>query len=325
MPPSQPSGREARVAAMSVTDDFALSGPAFDALYAGKIEPQLKQLEIERRKSMRNAILIWLLFAASAASECLVWGLFTHGRTWIPDLRLLLPTVIAGFIGGFIPLGDITRKTKLALIHSFSDPLGLAYEIRPAEPPVVQRLADLGLLPKSDNRYFEDQFKGRRGQSEFTLCETVLNVGQGKNSRVVFKGQVFQVAFPRKFMGKTVMLRDSGWLNSFVCPEGLRKVGLEDPKYEALWEVFGDDQIESRAVLTPTFMEQMIALESVYAGKNIRCAFYEGDLMIAVEGVDRFEQGSMFSKLDTRERAQSMANDFAALIAVIDSVVPPTG
>ena len=312
-------------AAATPAPDFAFTGPAFDALYEGKIGPQLKLLEAERRKAMMWAVLVWGGFAALMAAEFLITGALTHKRHWFPDARVFSATLVIGFLGGFIPLGDITRKTKLQLIHSFSDPLGLAYEIRPAEPEAAQRLTDLGLLPKSDNRFFEDQFKGRRGDCAFMLCETNLSRGKGKESRTVFRGQIFQIAFPRRFMGKTVMLRDSGWLNSFICPDGLKRVGLEDPHFESLWEVFADDQIESRAILTPIFMEQMIALESVYAGKNIRCGFHEGDLLIAVEGEDRFEQGNMFTKLDTRERAQSMAGDFAALMGVIDAVLAGKG
>jgi len=305
--------------------EFPLSGPAFDALYAAEIAPRLKALEVERRRAMTWAVLVWGAFGLLLAVEVAVTGAITLGRNWMPDPALFGVTVVVGFFGGFVPLGDITRKTKLQLIHSFADPLNLAYEIRPPEPPMLKPLTDLGLLPRSDDRFFEDRFQGRRGACEFTLCEARLGRRMNKESRTVFRGQIFQIGFPRRFLGKTILLRDSGWLNGFACPEGLRKVGLEDPKFEALWEVYADDQIESRAILTPAFMERMIALEAVYAGRNIRCAFHEGDLLIAVEGIDRFEQGNMFTRLDTRERAAAMAADFAALIAVIDQVVPPTG
>ena len=49
-------------------------------------------------------------------------------------------------------------------------------------------------------------------------------------------------------------------------PPGLRKVGLEDPHFEKIFEVFGDDQVEARAILTPVFMEELVALETAYAG-----------------------------------------------------------
>lgn len=300
-----------------------LAGPAFDALFANKIEPKLRELEIERRASVRLSCLIWLGFVALLAAEALATGALTHGHTYWPDARVWAVTLVAGALGGLIPMGDVTRKTKLHLIASLCEPLGLTYQLKPPMPGVVQRLIDLGLLPATDNRYVEDMFEGRRGQSSFMICDCQLHKDVGKNARRVFRGQVFLISLPQRYLGKTVMLRDSGWLNSFICPDGLRRVGLEDPHFEKLWEVFSDDQIESRAILTPSFMEQMIVLEGAYAGSNIRCGFQDGDLMIAVEGTDRFEAEGMFSNMDLRARALGMAGDFAAIIGVIDVVVPP--
>ena len=288
-----------------------LSGASFDALYNEQIEPQLRLLEADRQKAMRISLLIWAGFAVLLVIEGLA----------LPDFRLLGFSAIAGFIIGYIPLHSVGQKAKQKVISTLCAPLGVTYDIKPPEPAIFQRLLDLKLLPRPEDKSFEDMFQGRRGASDFMLCEATLTQGSGKNRHTVFQGQIFKIAFPRKFLGTTVVLRDSGWLNRFECPKGLEKVGLEDPHFEKIWEVFGDDQIEARAILTPTFMEQLVALETAYSGKHIRCGFCEGELMIAVEGQDRFEVGNMFTTLDSKTRAIGLAGDISAVFRLIDAFV----
>jgi hypothetical protein len=305
-----------------VTDVIdTLSGPGFDSLYAREIEPELRKLEAERQVAMRRSQLLWLGFAVLLVVEGLITLAVTAGRTFIPAEPVLLITVIGGAVIGYLPLQFVAGKTKRRLIETLCTPMGVTYEIKPSEPAAYDRLLALKLLPHPDDKTFEDMFEGRRGMSAFMLCEATLSTGSGKNRRTVFRGQIFSIEFPRKFLGTTVVLRDSGWLNRFECPKGLEKVGLEDPHFEKVFEVFGDDQVEARAILTPTFMEHLLALETAYSGDHLRCGFCEGRLVIAIEGKDRFEVGSMFSTLDDRGRAESMAGDIRAVFNLIDAFV----
>ena len=69
------------------------------------------------------------------------------------------------------------------------------------------------------------------GEVEFALCDATLTQGSGKERHTVFRGQIFRLTLPRKRLSTTVVLRNSGWLNRFECPPGLKPVGLEDPKF----------------------------------------------------------------------------------------------
>ena len=50
-------------------------------------------------------------------------------------------------------------------------------------------------------------------------------------------------------------------------------MGLEDPTFNKAFAVFGSDQVEAREILTPTFMQQLVDLESAYSGAHLRYAF----------------------------------------------------
>lgn len=300
-----------------------LTGAGFDALWTGEIEPELRKLEGERKIAMRRSQALWIGVFGIVIVEVILTALISGGRGFIPEEHVLLITVVGGAILGYLPLQFVAGKTKQRLITTLCAPMGVTFNSKPGEPDVFGQLLQLNLLPHPDDKSFEDMFQGRRGASDFMLCEATLTRGSGKNRSVVFRGQIFNIAFPQRFLGTTVVLRDGGWFNRFVCPKGLERVGLEDPHFEKIFEVFGDDQVEARAILTPVFMEQLVALETAYAGYHIRCGFTEGRLMIALEGKDRFEVGSMFATLDDRSRAESMASDIQAVIKLIDAFLAP--
>jgi hypothetical protein len=298
-----------------------LVGAGFETIYRQQVEPELQRLEAERGKAMRLAWLIWFAGAALFGVECLATSLITSGRHWWPPELLFWITVIGTIAFGYAPLAVVASNAKTKVISTLCAPLGVKFQMKGFEAPAFDRLTSLNLLPKPDDKTFEDFFWGSRGTSDFSLYEATLTRGSGKNRRTVFRGQIFRVEFPRKFLGTTVVLRDSGWLNAFECPKGLEKVGLEDPHFEKIFQVFGDDQVEARAILTPTFMEHLVALEQAYAGENLRCGFEAGHLLIAIETPDHFEIGGMFSSLVDKKRVERIAGDLRAVFNLIDAFV----
>jgi hypothetical protein len=68
-------------------------------------------------------------------------------------------------------------------------------------------------------------------------------------------------------------------------------------------------------------MERLLELETAFKGKNLRGAFAEGDLLIAIEGGDKFEVGSMFSNLNDIARARTIVGDVAEIMRLIDAVL----
>jgi hypothetical protein len=69
--------------------------------------------------------------------------------------------------------------------------------------------------------------------------------------------------------------------------KGLERVVLESPELERLFYVYGEDQVETRKVLTPRVQEALVRLRK-YFGKPIWGAVRERYLWLAVEGRDRF-------------------------------------
>ncbi|HEY3798344.1 MAG TPA: DUF3137 domain-containing protein [Caulobacteraceae bacterium] len=290
-----------------------LEGEGFERVYEAKIKPELAKCEAARQGAMR----LFLLAVAAGAVALVLEFAFLGGR--VPAITYIGTGVLA-FGLGYGPLAKVAREAKVAVLQALCGPLGVTYSLTGAEPASWPDYGTLRLLPHHDTRHFEDFFSGRRGASDFSLCEARLVAGSGKSRREVFRGQLFCVTLPRARASTTVVLRNagSGWVNRFEAPSGLREVGLEDPVFNKAFCVFGSDQVEAREILTPTFMQRLVDLEAAYAGKHLRCAFEDSRLLIAIEGQDRFEIGSMFSSLEDPARVEGIARDLEQVFKTID-------
>ena len=65
-------------------------------------------------------------------------------------------------------------------------------------------------------------------------------------------------------------------------------------------------------------MQQLVDLETAYAAGHIRCAFSQTELLIALEGPNRFEIGGMFSSLVDRSRVEGIARNIEQVFKMID-------
>src|SRR5436189_219873 len=99
------------------------------------------------------------------------------------------------------------------------------------------------------------------------------------------------------------LCRSSRWAPSAGCTSRSRR-RLEDPVFEKAFEVYGTDQIESRFILTPDFMERLLGLERTFQGKQLRCAFAGGEMFLAVAGKNLLESGSMHRRMDDLGRVR---------------------
>jgi hypothetical protein len=233
-------------------------------------------------------------------------------------------------------LEAVGRDVKIASMTAIADAVGVGYDLAVDNPPALARFLGLGLLPHYNRSHFEDHFSGAYDRAGFDLYEAHLeretHSSKSRSYTTVFRGQVIRLAFPRAFAGVTVVRRDAGVLNMLGGGAGLQRIGLEDPAFEKIFEVYGTDQVEARYLVDPVFMERLLALETRLAGAHTRCAFSEGDLLIAIEGQNLFEIGDLFKPLADPERARRIVGDLGKVMHVMDSVLtaqdrrlPPAG
>lgn len=305
--------------------DFAnLDDAGFQKFYADKIEPCFAANEADRvaavgtfkKRALIGGAVTLLIVAALAA--------FTH-ELMPPLIGLIMIGLIAYSIA-VGPLTQVGQHVKLAYCKAIGDAMGAAYEMGDFQPPAFDRFEDLRLTPSYARSHFEDKFSGTYLGSAFDLYEGHLEQrhtdSKGRTYySSVFRGQLIRMHFPREFLGVTIVRRDAGIFNALGGYKNLKKVGLEDPVFERAFEVWGSDQVEARYLLHPAFMQRLLDLETHLKGHKLRCAFQNGDLLVALEGENLFEPGDLFKPLIDVTRAKRIVDEIGSVVRVMDEVL----
>lgn len=305
---------------------MAETGENFEAMYAARIAPELANREAARKEAVRRHNLA-LGVGLAVSVVALIIGNMRQAESGALVLFGGAPIAAAWFYGRW-ELRKVAKDVKTVLMNAIAAHAGLRFSEAVPTPPAFDTFMQRRLLPRYTRKTFEDLIEGERAGCAFQLYEAHLQErrqsGRSSTMVTVFRGQLVRIAFPTAFHGTTVVLRDAGMFN-FAKGAGsdLKRVGLVDPVFEKAFEVFGSDQVEARYLLTPTFMERLLELERELEGSKLRAAFTGGDLLIAVEGGDMFEAGSMFETLHDPERARRIMGEIETIHGMIDALLAP--
>jgi len=301
----------------------------FSKYFHDEIFPLLDTNERLRKDAVRNGILWSLLLGA----------LFSFAAFYLSKISAnAQPSIIVLVLGGLSIAAlnkrffkNVRGETKEKIVGGICAYIGWTFLADVKDKPDLNYWSRLGLLPKGypsgrtlgiKRSSFEDQMSGEAHGAQFTSVETHLEQKNDDNWRTVFRGQVMTLTFPRKFLGKTVVLRDKGVFQRKKLGD-MKRVGLVDPIFEKIFEAYSTDQVESRYLLDPAFMQKLIDLERSVDGKKIRFGFVDGQLLIVVETPNRFEAGSMLKSLTTPDRTQRILDEVGAIYDIVDGVMKP--
>ena len=100
-----------------------------------------------------------------------------------------------------------------------------------------------------------------------------------------------------------------------------QKVALEGLPFMRQWKVLTDDQVEARYILTPVFMEKMLAIKHLFHGKAIDFSFFDNKLLIAVHTrKNLFETTSLFVPALSYHKVREVISQLNSIFSVIDVI-----
>ncbi|MEQ1929673.1 MAG: DUF3137 domain-containing protein [Parvularculaceae bacterium] len=294
---------------------------AVAAFYESDLRPFLAHKEKDRRAAVVNLAIL------SGSLGALALAVFFFAPFGEVNLQLAIIIAVGAGAAGLALLNRTRSDIARGLLERIAGNLGFAYRAGFSRPFYCEAFSRLKLLPNFNRESWEDEVSGRRAGADFTMCEAHLRYktsGKKSSTRTVFHGQLLMFDYPKKFMGRTVVVRDFGILNALMKPgQEFQRVGLASAEFEKAFEAWSTDQVEARELLDPLVLERFQELERLFDGKKLRAAFAEGKLLIALETGDRLNMGSMFTPLEDPARVERILKEFAAIFDLMDAVVKP--
>jgi hypothetical protein len=301
-----------------------------DAL-AAQLKDVLDELEEARLEMMEtvNRRAVWCVPLAVAAGVALL--VFQQFSDEPPEVFAMIVTLgVSGAVGyGFASLPVSMKYRQLykdkvlpRLAASFGD---LSY--RKAHMPDLARLKAECIFRKFDASAADDELFGSYRTLPLSIVELTLTEGSGKSRRTTFDGLLVTLELPRDTGAVTAVVVDAGGLGNFIDRQKgqhRERVRLEDPRFEKVYEVYGTDQVASRALLHPAFMEKLLALGDLadFERPQMLC---DGKVMqIAMpkrRARDLFEPPSFSKPAATRERLVELQNDIVSVLDAADALI----
>ena len=184
-----------------------------------------------------------------------------------------------------------------------------------------QLLCKSGIIDRYNRVSYDDSFTGIYKDINYEICETSFyyKTGTGKNSstRTVFKGVMIKLDMNKSFTGNTVIRPDT--LKHASPAANLKHTTLEDVVFEKKFDVFTDDEVEARYLITPSFMERLNNMKTAFSADRVSCAFYDKYLLVGLHtSKDLFSICSLKEPVKDGKQFFTMFEEILSIIKLID-------
>lgn len=172
-------------------------------------------------------------------------------------------------------------------------------------------------VPEFTSSTYDDIFNGSYKNVSMDIVEAEYTRGSGKNKTTVFNGVIIKLAMNKTFKGHTVITPDR--LFRLAPAWNLIHTTLEDPVFEKKFDVYTDDEVEARYLITPSFMERINNIKMAFKADSIRSVFYQGYLILALStNKDLFSICSLIKPIDDGQQYFQMYEEIISIIKLID-------
>ena len=299
--------------------------PDVDTLMAAGLADWLEQKAADRAQTRRKIRKINFITVGLAAIVALVvWGTDMNTAAYFVSAL-----VVSGGLGWSERLQrGMINSLKQEMNGTLARALGIAYNLVPESGPEFELAQDYELLPSYDDSYFQDEWRGNVGGTEFLLFELTLTEtsgsGRSRKTVTVFRGMILRMRFARPFLGTTLVKRNGIKFSLFgesksYGGQTLERVKMVDPRFEQAFDVYGTDQVEGRYLVHPSYCERLLELESQFSGEKLCALFYKGDLLVTIETGDLFESATLDPAKDRQLLGQPI-DQFASITRLIQTL-----
>jgi hypothetical protein len=301
----------------------------FAEYYQQHILPHSDELEKARQKSLK------LFIGACFLTLLMVLGLLYLNRHQdivtmlasyykdLPDYVLAAAFMISS-AALYYPFKLFSKAVKTDLfrdLFKFFD--GFVFKNSGHDPE--ESYGKFDLIP--DYNVYESKgiINGAHSEVDFSAEELTLKEvrrsSKSSSTKIVFRGMIIVFEFNKKFNGRTLVKKDLGIFNSLnkVKRDKLERVKLEDPVFEKMFEVYSEDQIEARYLLSTSFMERLMSLSKLFDNAKLECSFFDNRLLLLVPTKKHFfSVPSFFRRLDLVAACKLIVTNINLIFEIIE-------
>ncbi len=294
----------------------------FDGFYSSQLASSLDELEAIRKKGVRKfkrQIFISLPFFVLLV---LIIVIFPE-----PILILIPAFIFVAIFGiGIGKIGSTRRelrpKFKKAVLFPVLRYLYEDIEYIPRQKMAKSVLNKSLLLKKKVHRTIGDDFvRCKIGETRIQFSE--IEAYHGSNAGMFYAGIFISASFNKSFKTKTVVLPEQVGSRGqrFALKykghmENPQFVKLEDPIFERQFVVIGEDQVESRYLLSPSLMKRLIEYEKRFK-KRVSFSFINNKLYISIPIMVNMFEPRIFEPINDKEFIKYNYDYFKLLTDVV--------
>ncbi len=293
----------------------------FNQYYEEHVRPHLTVIEQKRKKML--CIFLTAAFFVLAWLGFIVWNMFCNVPTQVslpPYLDLAGCLAILAVCWPMFGWYRTSKESLLPLLAGFWGEFSYAYQ-----PQISESLLENSKIIKQyDKISTDDCFTGKVDNVPINIIEYVLYqrkyAGTGGNARVIYRkkagGILLTAQMNKKFGGQTIVVKDKGWMNRFAKYQNLERAGMESPAFEKAFEVYTDNQIEARYLLTTVMLEHLLKLKHYFP--DVELSFFNENVFINIETAKNlFECSSFFRSVLNKKRLEKSFAELFLLFSVV--------
>ena len=174
------------------------------------------------------------------------------------------------------------------------------------------------ILPKFDFLEYDDCFIGSYKGVNFVIEEVNASVKRTDGSPYsVFRGAVIRFKdFNKKFKGHTIIKPD---IYIFSPSKKLHKAEMEDIVFEKDYNVFTNDDVEARYLITTSFIDRIKSIKSVFNANKVFVSFICGNFFLGLKTYENlFDYGQIFNSLNDSKPFIKMSEEIISILKLID-------
>ncbi len=298
----------------------------FKEFYQRELLPDITELEQQRKTTVSRVIsvIIPLILITLAAV------IFLPGDAKQFALFGGIGLVVVVFIGLTRQFVNDFKERVIRKIILFFDK-GFRYRKEDYIPQAIFNSSTI--FRKQPDAYSgEDRVTGIIGVTQIDFSEvkaqTVTRDSKGrKHYSTFFKGLFFIADFNKDFHTTTYVLPDTaerlfGGFGSFFQKRNMSRpdlVKLEDPEFEKLFVVYGEDQVESRYILSTSLMHRIVEYQKK-TGRDLSISFRHSKMYVAIPYTKNLLEPKLFTTLLNFKVIQTYYDDLHLFLGIVEDL-----